>query len=343
MSIVSTEIAPKKYDSIQLMRGIAAVSVIFQHINMVNNGAFGVDLFFLISGFIMMYITEKDTKFFLQKRIIRIAPLYWSALLLISMLIMLAPNIFRTLEFRLEYLIKSMLFIPYYFTGPLEEVNSLLPVGWTLIYEMFFYFVFFVSMKISHKYRHLISTIFLSILVVIGFVSHSENVFVRFYCIPLILEFSLGMWIYKFLTHTYMTKIKIADKRFVILLWMFASLIWIGLFAEKYILFLHGIDRFIRFGIPSFIFFIIVFKATENNKVPRFFVVLGGVSYSLYITHLFVVQGFSRLIYNIDDFSLIGVAFIICVVVPTTIGVAWVSWFIFENKFTSWLRIKLKV
>jgi peptidoglycan/LPS O-acetylase OafA/YrhL len=332
-----------KYDSIQLMRGIAALSVVFVHIYMFNNGEFGVDLFFVISGFIMMYITEKNAENFLQKRAIRIIPLYWIAILFVSTIIAVAPNVFRTQEFRLELFIKSLLFIPYYFTGRSGQVShSLLQVGWTLIYEVFFYLIFFISMKINHKYRHLISTAFLSIFFIIGFTSHSENEFIRYYCKPILLEFALGMFAFKLLNQTNVKSL-IIGKRTTVLLWIFALLILVCLFAEKYISFFYDTDRFISYGLPVFIFFLIVFTIMKNIKIPRFFVVLGDISYSLYITHLFVVQGFSRLIYNIDDFSLIGVVFTIFIVVPMTIGIAWISWFVFENKFTGWLRQKLNV
>jgi peptidoglycan/LPS O-acetylase OafA/YrhL len=334
------KVVVNKYDSIQLMRGVAALSVVFHHVYMFDSGAFGVDLFFCISGFIMMYITEKDDKHFLQKRAIRIIPLYWIAILIMSTIILVMPNVFRTLEFRLEFLIKSLFFIPYSFTGRSgQTVHALLQVGWTLIYEIFFYLVFFISMKINHKYRHIIASSFLLLSVIIGFISQTENLFIRFYSKPIILEFILGMFAFKLLTQT-IKNIKIVDKRITISLWVFALLIWTGLFLEKYISYLNGIDRFIVWGIPTAIFFIIVFKIIENNKTPRLFVVLGDISYSLYITHFFVVQGFSRLICNIDDFSLIGVVLVFSVVVPATIGVAWVFWWIIENKLTGWLRRK---
>ena len=68
----------KRFDSIQVLRGIAAFSVILHHIAFIGKGAFGVDIFFCISGFIMMYITEINSEHFFMKRIIRLVPLYYA-------------------------------------------------------------------------------------------------------------------------------------------------------------------------------------------------------------------------------------------------------------------------
>lgn len=67
----------QKIESVQMMRGIAALSVVFCHIGMLGRGSFGVDLFFCISGFIMMLVTEKNCNNFLKKRFLRICPLYY--------------------------------------------------------------------------------------------------------------------------------------------------------------------------------------------------------------------------------------------------------------------------
>jgi len=346
MNMMPTKFTAKKYESIQMMRGVAALSVVFMHIDMFHNGAFGVDLFFVISGFIMMHVTEIDAKHFLQKRAIRIVPLYWSAILLMSIIVIAVPSIFRTQEFKFEFFIKSMLFIPYFFTGQSgRTVSALHEVGWTLICEVFFYVLFFVSMKINHKYRHIISSSFLLILVIVGLLVHSENVFIRFYCRPIMLEFALGMLAYKFLVQSAIKDNdvhKIVNKRHIVLLCVFASLIWIGLFFVKHIPLLLGVDRFIKYGVPSFVFFLIIFKAMENNNVPRFFVTLGNISYSLYITHPFITQGFSRLVFNMDNYSLTGTLLAVFIVIPMTICVAWISWFIIEKSFSDWLRLKLK-
>lgn len=66
-----------KLDSIQLLRAIAATAVVVYHIPLFREGAWGVDIFFVISGFIMALVTERSTRHFFAKRVIRVVPLYW--------------------------------------------------------------------------------------------------------------------------------------------------------------------------------------------------------------------------------------------------------------------------
>ena len=80
------------FDSIQALRGLAALFVVFQHIRFLNFGAFGVDIFFCISGFMIMFTTEKSTKYFFRKRLIRILPLYYLMTLVTYLSLLLFPS-----------------------------------------------------------------------------------------------------------------------------------------------------------------------------------------------------------------------------------------------------------
>ena len=308
---------------------------------MITNGAFGVDLFFCISGFIMMHVTEKSSHRFLAKRVIRVVPLYWFTTFTISAILIFRPDLFRTTLLTTEYFIKSILFIPYYYTGQSGQTfNSINMVGWTLIMEVFFYFLFFVAMKINHKYRHYIATAILALMAIIGITTTSDNTLIRFYCSPIMLEFSLGMFGYRLLTRSDIKKRGLFAANIALFV---ATLIWACLFMVTYIPQFIEIERFMLYGLPAFAVFILVFKAFENRTVPRPLIVLGNISYSLYLSHAFVVQGFSRLIYDIDVFSPLGVVLIIVAVIPLTIIVGWVSWWLIEDKFTEWLKKRLRI
>ncbi|MCL2325497.1 MAG: acyltransferase [Proteobacteria bacterium] len=330
------------YDSIQLMRGVAAVSVIFHHILMFTNGAFGVDLFFCISGFIMMYITEKNGDKFLEKRAIRIIPLYWLGTLAVIALLLVVPQYFNSTNLSVPRIIKSFLFIPY-----ADDVSGypLLIQGWTLVCEVFFYVVFFVSMKISHKQRHMISSGILCAVVAVSAIL-GERIspdIKNYYGNPMMLEFIFGMIGYKFITYkTSLNEQSKSGKQSVILL-IVAVALWAFLFSQKYIPFLHDINRVISWGIPSFLFFLLIFRYFKNRSVPLPFVFIGNISYSLYITHTFIVHPFSRLVYDISVFSPVGVLLVFVVVIPLCLAVAFVSWFLIEYKFTMYLRKKFKI
>jgi exopolysaccharide production protein ExoZ len=77
----------KRLESIQHLRGIAAMLVVFNHFPTPLarfSGSIGVDIFFFISGFIIFTSIDKsgyyDKPFiFLKKRLLRIIPLYFVA------------------------------------------------------------------------------------------------------------------------------------------------------------------------------------------------------------------------------------------------------------------------
>jgi peptidoglycan/LPS O-acetylase OafA/YrhL len=100
--------------SIQLLRAIAALSVVYVHCttagdyNFPSTGAFGVDIFFIISGFIIAYAVSENTELFLVKRIVRIAPLYILATIVMTMTVAFLPNLIRSTTISFSGFIKSV-------------------------------------------------------------------------------------------------------------------------------------------------------------------------------------------------------------------------------------------
>ena len=99
-----------KIDSIQILRFLAAFSVMMVHLPLFGFGAWGVDIFFVISGFIMMYVTESNERNFLVKRIIRIVPLYWMLTMGVFSIAIFFPNLLNNTSANLEHLIKSLFY-----------------------------------------------------------------------------------------------------------------------------------------------------------------------------------------------------------------------------------------
>lgn len=147
--------------NIQALRALAAYAVVSHHIidsfkNYIaidkfdwdiNLGSFGVELFFVISGYIMIATNSSKSQsylIFLAHRLIRVAPMYWILTLAASALMLFGFRIFGGREFSAQHLIASLLFLPYFIDGKI--VAPILFVGWTLNYEMFFYLLFAMSM-----------------------------------------------------------------------------------------------------------------------------------------------------------------------------------------------------
>lgn len=140
--------------NIQVLRAVAALLVVFYHLQAMLRdyagsgprttfGASGVDIFFVISGFIMFHTTAGLTRTpweFLRDRIVRIVPLYWMGTLLIVALYLLGRNPDGVQRLDGGDVLSALLFVP---DVRADGVHSpVLTLGWTLIYEMFFYATF---------------------------------------------------------------------------------------------------------------------------------------------------------------------------------------------------------
>ena len=134
--------------NLQLLRPIAALGVVFYHTDFRLAGDYhtdflGVSTFFVISGFIMCYITHTDAAHFLERRIIRIVPLYWLLTACVTLLHYgLADNGW--------WLFSSLFFLP-------SDRMPVLGVGWTLNFEMYFYAVFAVALWLNRRFAPLIT------------------------------------------------------------------------------------------------------------------------------------------------------------------------------------------
>lgn len=189
---------------IQYLRGIAALMVAWHHgINQIAGleghfplrfGTSGVDLFFVISGFIMVMTTDGKRvtpRAFIARRLIRVVPLYWVLTLALVAVILVAPSIFRTTVLTPASLVQSLLFIPHLSPSHAGMIWPVLVPGWTLNFEMFFYAVFAASLAFRYRLAALVSS--LAVLVVAGYVfGPFANPIARTYTDPILLEFVAG-------------------------------------------------------------------------------------------------------------------------------------------------------
>ncbi|NEU14463.1 acyltransferase [Methylobacterium sp. BTF04] len=179
-----------QYRSIQALRAIAALLVVGHHLSdhRFVGGAAGVDVFFVISGFIMGTIDRKVSPgLFLAKRLIRIVPLYWATTL--ALCAGATAGLFARFTFDAPSLLKSLLFIPY--VNATGNIWPLLIPGWTLNAEMLFYVLFAVSLWFKSP-RFIASTAIVSI-VFLGVVYSPESPPLHFWTMSTLLEFIAGL------------------------------------------------------------------------------------------------------------------------------------------------------
>lgn len=125
---------------------MAATSVVYSHIGVnPDYGQFGVDIFFVISGFVMTLIVENGQKpaTFLLKRVLRILPLYWILTTCLLILAIIKPELLNSTTANFTNYVKSIFFIPYFKEN--GSLSPLLALGWTLNYEVFFYACIWLS------------------------------------------------------------------------------------------------------------------------------------------------------------------------------------------------------
>ena len=315
---VNKEFHELHFDSIQALRGLAALFVVFQHVRFLNFGAFGVAIFFCISGFMIMFTTEKSTKYFFRKRLVRILPLYYLMTLGTYLSLLLFPSMFQQTRHDFSYLVKSLLF--------------------------------FIAFHISMKYRGLICSAFLVILVgmvqifapaISSWQSPIGNVlspFLIFYGDPVMLEFLFGILAYYLLRYLYRRHTLHPVSRTVSLV----SAVCIPVIFCLLAYFTPRINvigflRLPQWGLPALLLLILAFLAGLQLSMPRFFVQLGNISYSLYLVHYYPVMFLDRVVFDFSTLSVLSVVGLIVSVV-ISIVLAYLCWILIERKFTGWLR-----
>ena len=192
-----------------MLRGVAALMVVWHHAAgqihgmsawvPVQFGTSGVDLFFVVSGFIMVVTTSSGTVTpfdFWRRRLVRVVPLYWLLTLLMVAAAMVTPSLFKTLQIAPATLLQSLFFVPHFSRSFPGEVWPLLVPGWTLNFEVFFYAVFGASLFLPGRSRLPALTACLLALVVTGAIfGPFATAPAQTYTHPMLLEFVAGAWI----------------------------------------------------------------------------------------------------------------------------------------------------
>lgn len=195
--------------SIQVLRGIAAFMVVVLHLLLQTERlgfpeveaptlASGVDIFFVISGFIMWVTTArrpgKTAGSFYRDRIARIVPLYWCITAFVALVLLVAPHLPQTVVFSPEHVVASFLFLPAVNPANGSYTPLLIP-GWTLNYEMFFYLLFGGAMALGkgNMWLRAGSLVLALVLLVTAGRLLSATGIAAFYTHDIMLEFAFGI------------------------------------------------------------------------------------------------------------------------------------------------------
>jgi len=280
---------------IQYLRGLAAVSVLLFHVSETFDlgfrvGAAGVDVFFVISGFIMWVTTAGRTvspATFMRRRIVRIVPLYWIVTLLTAICIAWKPQFFFGHDGSLSNILGSLVFLPSLKNGALHPTVI---QGWTLCYEMFFYGLFALSLlwRAESRAHALVVTLFALTMLHQLMPTGYASVFTE----PILLEFAMGI----------LLGVAWCERRSVpfplALAAIAAGAIW---------LILDNIEpvsgaRTIRWGIPATLLVAGALSLEQRTSMPRSQVLhfLGDASYSIYLWHALLATLATGVVLRVD-------------------------------------------
>lgn len=187
--------------AIQYLRAVAALAVLAFHAAAVAGwrfgaGAAGVDVFFVISGFIMTLVGARPGVSpwrFLRRRAERIAPLYWLVTLTVAALAVASPALFPRMQVSASHLLQSLFFIPH--RAPDGAIAPLIVPGWTLNFEALFYLIFALTLLAPNRFRAWLLSAILGALVAIGPLGDRQAPIWTTLTSPLLLEFLAGTWL----------------------------------------------------------------------------------------------------------------------------------------------------
>lgn len=362
-----------KLNSIQALRGIAALAVFLCHVMAIEeahsgrgakltdlwiNGANGVDLFFVISGFIMVWVAGDmrrgvaEAGDFLFSRATRIYPLWWlfaTAMVLFLLILRGVPwDVPRIEAAELDgplHLFHSFILWP-------QPEHPVLGVGWTLVHEMYFYIAFALLILLLPARLRLLGILAWSALVIIGANAGLSARFagnlVELIFYPMTLEFTAGALVGY--------AIKAGWRRHALLCVLLGSagtlIAFLDLDREVIAALMTALGqsdftaippvwrRTAIYGVPValLIYGLVALELERGLRTPRFMVHLGDWSYSLYLCHILTVSIIGRTTYKLFGISPISTAAYLIFVTIGTILVSALTYYWFERPLIKYFR-----
>jgi exopolysaccharide production protein ExoZ len=314
-----------KLPYVQLLRAFAALCVVAYHAqndalvvaarlgaSFARSDIFpwlaGVDTFFVISGFIMVYASSRwfgsvrAPRVFLARRIARIVPIYWATMIVYLAVVFLQPRLLNSEYLAPHFVLASFLFLPA--SRPDGLVQPLYSLGWTLNYEMFFYALFAVAIAFPRRRAvpGLIGALILIVCLGMAFAPLPQPL--AFWSDPIVLEFAFGMalgWASAegfFFSRPFRLALALAG----------LALLALDLTQARELL---ALPRALAFGLPAALLVASAGLASParrgaENLLIHWGVILGDASYALYLLHPFVIRALRELVTLTPIGTLIG-------------------------------------
>lgn len=318
--------------SIQYLRAFAAFGVVAFHAQGFTYGrglfigSAGVDIFFVVSGFVMWtvsaYRPQTPAEFFVG-RIIRIVPMYWFVTLSFVAAAIVLPALFPRLVVSATHTLASLFFIPM--RSPSNgEIWPVVVPGWTLNCEMFFYAIFTLALSLASTRRLVFLAMTFFILVLVGRIYTGANPAITFYTDPIMLEFPSGILLGRAFEHDRLPRLRWGYVPLVAGVLLFAVSAWLEVSSP----------RVLAWGVPAFLVVAGAVIIEKNRSVPLVpaLALLGDASYSIYLTHTLTISAIGKFkaYFNASTF------FVASLTLSALIGVA--AWRLVERPFAAFLK-----
>lgn len=328
-------------ESLQVLRAVAALGVFFFHYfqallndfgvfqrNLFLVGAYGVDIFFVVSGFIICLAGQNESspsRFFVN-RMCRILPLYYVLTIGLFFVALSLPQLLNSTTADPIHLIKSLLFIPFEKSDGL--VQPLLYLGWTLNYEMFFYLVFSFAIFVGSERRIFVVVGVLLACVILGVIFKPASVVLQFFSSGIMLNFIWGCLAFLIFQHKPEWVSKLGH------IWLPAALVII---LQNF--WPLPFDRQFAIGIPAMFLLIGMLNIhCQNNKAWKFGTRLGDASYSLYLIHPYILQLAIKVALPLFGVSLLSISVVSISVFILTIIISLLMFKLIEKPSNQLLR-----
>lgn len=299
---------PKALLSLQVLRGLAALLVVFTHLSenlhyrmgqhpfpaAVASGRIGVDIFFVLSGFIMYWTSRDDFgvpgiwRPFLLRRALRIYPVYWVVTGLTLLAGLVEPRICALPEIDAGRLVCSLLLLP-------QETDPVVGQAWTLVHEVRFYVTFAILLRFPWRWAARLLWLWAGLSLGVLLLSHFARGWlegslpargINYLCHPSSLQFILGIVAARFVCQARSSPSSEAATLGLGLLLLPLSMVAAASWplVTKY-------QFLILFTVPAFLV-VLGAALTERRwrpQFPRLSVLLGEASYSTYLVHLLII------------------------------------------------------
>lgn len=329
--------------SIQCLRGVAALMVVafhcFPQLQRMGYAGWepqflsaGVDIFFVISGFIMLYSAHRSPErgggAFLLNRAIRILPLYWLLTTLLVAIALLAPHLLNSTRFVPMHTLFSYLMLPaiHPVTGVYQPI--LIP-GWTLNYEMFFYLLFAIGLWLTRDRERKLALLVGGLILLCLCLPFSGAA--SFYTGNIIVEFAYGLM----MACLFLAGRRIGQPLCILLVLAGMALLIAGDFVKM------PDVRALFYGLPALMIFAgtLHMRLNPGSAAVRLLQLAGDASYSIYLSHMMSMAVCGMVWRKVLGGGLPGnTALFMLFSIPVCAVGGWLCYKLVEEPMTEWLR-----